>query len=502
MSTRIRLLVALGALALLLVPAAAPAGAAEDRHSPNMSLTKTIPYGANEAYDADENIGTDVEFAKIGGKRYALAGSYRNGLRIVDITRPTRAKEVAVYDCAVEQGDVQVFRQKDLPGRVFATFTNDYFGDIDSTCYREAAALGFDVEDPSGRRGGGKLGIFVVDITKPTRPRTVSFIHTPQGSHNNSVHPSGNFVYNSNSDLITSFRPAIEIFDISNPSRPRSAGELPYTGLPGLGTESHDITFSNDGTRAYSAALSHGVIIDTTNPAQPSVVSEFDDEAINVWHQADPYTHRNEDGTEREFLIVEDEFAGAAGGSVCPSGGVHIYDITGDNEQAPLKVGYWNISDADASADPLETCTAHVFDIHEDEQIMTIAFYMGGVRVVDLSGLGDINLSQGDQAPLGGMREIGHYVTANANTWSAKTPYIERDGDFFLYGNDMNRGLDVYRFEAERRESADGGRMLAPAAAAEQLGAALDSVTATATRREQERPRVLCLLKAAQRAGA
>ena len=29
----------------------------------------------------------------------------------------------------------------------------------------------------------------------------------------------------------------------------------------------------------------------------------------------------------------------------------------------------------------------HVFEIHEDAQVMTIAFYNGGVRVVDLCGL-------------------------------------------------------------------------------------------------------------------
>ena len=30
---------------------------------------------------------------------------------------------------------------------------------------------------------------------------------------------------------------------------------------------------------------------------------------------------------------------------------------------------------------------------------------------------------------------------------------IEKDGDFYLYGNDINRGLDVYRFEAEGGKS-------------------------------------------------
>lgn len=474
-------------LALLLLPALAPA--AEVRHSPNMDLVKTIPYGQNAKYDAPENFGTDVEFATIGRSRYALAGSYRNGLRIVDITRPESAREVAVYDCAVEQGDVQVFRDG---RRTYATFANDYYGHVDSTCYREAAALGFDVADPAAD-GGGKLGIFIVDITSPSKPRTVSFIPVAQGSHNTTVHPSGDWIYNSNSDLITSLQPAIEVFDIRNPAQPKKAGELSFTGLPGLGTESHDITFSEDGTRAYSAALSHGVIIDTTNPAWPRVISEFDDETINVWHQADPFTLTRPDGTEKEFLIVEDEVAGAAGPGVCPTGGVHIYDITGSNERTPLKVGYWNIDDVQVSDDPLATCTAHVFDIHEDAQVMTIAYYMGGVRVVDLSGLGDINLSQGDQAPLGGMREIGHYVTENANTWSAKTPSIEPDGDFYLYGNDMNRGLDVYRFEAEDEESASAGTFLGAAASAKQLTGAV-----TATRRT---PSGVCLLKAVQRQG-
>ena len=89
---------------------------------------------------------------------------------------------------------------------------------------------------------------------------------------------------------------------------------------------------------------------------------------------------------ERNFLIAEDEFAGAAGGPVCPSGGFHVYEITGDLEKAPEKVGYWNIDDAGFSGNPEGTCTAHVFRVHQREQLLTAAFYNGGVRVVDLSG--------------------------------------------------------------------------------------------------------------------
>ena len=65
------------------------------------------------------------------------------------------------------------------------------------------------------------------------------------------VHPSGKVLYNSNSDLITSVAldgtPAIEITDISDITKPKTHAELPLTALPGLGTESHDVTFNRDG---------------------------------------------------------------------------------------------------------------------------------------------------------------------------------------------------------------------------------------------------------------
>jgi hypothetical protein len=429
-------------LALVLTAVPGTASAAEPgEHSENMSHVKTIEYPARNG--DTPNFGTDIEFAKLRGRQYALAGSYRNGLQIVDIKRPRKARVAAVYDCGVTQGDVQVFRQRDERGRTFATYTSDTFGDGTSTCYREAAALGFDVLKEDGE---GKNGTFIVDVTNPLKPKTVSFVSYEQGSHNQTVHPSGNFLYNSNSDLITSLNPAIEITDISNPRAPRAVGELTLPTRPGLGTESHDISFNASGTRAYSAALSQGVIIDTTDPAKPEIVTSFLDPSINVWHEAEPFKLRDSRGNVQEFLIVEDEAAGAVGTAQCPNGGVHVYDITGENERAPVKVGYWNIDDLGPTADPQNSCTAHVFDIHEKAKRMTIAYYNGGVRVVDISGLMGITL--GSTSVTGrGMKEIGYYRTANADTWSAKTPSINaRTGDFYLYGNDINRGLDIYKF--------------------------------------------------------
>jgi hypothetical protein len=451
---------ALVALAVVLVAVPGTASAAEPgEHSENMSYVKNLEYAVHNG--GVPNFGTDIEFAKLGGRQYALAGSYKNGLQIVDIQRPTDARIAAVYDCGVTQGDVQVFRQKDEKGRTFVTYTSDTFGDGTSTCYRDAAALGFNVLKSNG---SGKNGTFIVDVTDPLKPKTVSFLEVPQGSHNMTVHPSGNYLYNSNSDLITSFSPAIEIFDISDPRAPRAAGELPLPPRPGLGTESHDISFNPSGTRAYSAALSQGVIIDTTDPLHPSIITSFLDPAINVWHEAEPFRLTDSSGNEQEFLIVEDELAGAIGTGQCPNGGVHVYDITGENERAPVKVGYWNIDDVGPTADPQNSCTAHVFDIHEKAKRMTIAYYNGGVRVVDISGLVGIGL--GGAAPAGGMKEIGYYRTDNADSWSAKTPSIDpRTGDFYLYGNDISRGLDVYKFSGGGKPSKKAGTWKSPAEA-------------------------------------
>jgi hypothetical protein len=442
-----------------IAPLSVAAEGEEGAHSPNMTYVKNIEYAARNG--DNPNFGTDIEFFRIEGRRYAFAGSYRNGLHIVDVTNPRASHVVAVYDCGVTQGDVQVFRRGDLGGRVFVTYTSDTFGDGTSTCYKEAAARGFEVLRPNG---AGKNGTFIADVTRPENPTTVSFVDVPQGSHNQTVHPSGKFLYNSNSDLINSFEPAIEIYDIRNIDKPKPVAELALPTRPGLGTESHDITFNSSGTRAYSAALSQGVIINTTKPARPKVITSFLDPAINVWHQSDPFTLTDpRTKKKRDFLIVEDEVAGAVGTGQCPNGGVHIYDITGARERNPEKVGYWNIDEIRPTSNVTDSCTAHVFDIHQRAQIMTIAYYNGGVRVVDISGL--VGISLGDKSLPGeqGMKQIGFYRTPNADSWSAKTPYIDRKtGDFYLYGNDINRGLDIYFFDGSARRSRSPGVWMTP----------------------------------------
>ena len=448
--SRLGLAAGASALALALLPAA-PALAHGDRPGDKPSNTRgervategtgqAMRHVANLQYDGsgEAQNGSDIEFVKVAGKEYALAGTLRKGMQIVDITKPEAPRIAAVYDCAISQGDIQVWRNGP---RVLASYTADGTVGAAGAASQCARDLGLNANDS---------GTVIVDITSPTTPRSVSFLPVPRGSHNMTIHPSGDYLYNSNSDLITSTSPTITIYDISEPRSPKKIRDFSIPFVPlSLGSESHDITFNESGTRAYSAALSQTLVLDTVDPANPSIVSQTLDPSINVAHQADPITLRRADGSKREVMVVTDERAGAAASAECPGGGLHLYDITGAKERAPEKIGTWFIPAAKVQDGA--TCTSHVLRVYPKQQLMTIAWYAQGVRVIDLSALADF---EGSAAAVGygdgvGLKEVGHYALPDSDTWSFKTNKINRDGSFYGYGNDLVRGFDVYEYSGE-----------------------------------------------------
>ncbi len=399
-----------------------------------MEFVTNLQY-TGEATGQDQS-GSDIEFLKVGKREYALAGTLRKGLQIVDITNPQQPFIAAVYDCAISQGDIQVWQHD---RRILASYTADGTFGAAGAASKCARDLNLDAS---------AAGTVIVDLTTPSQPQTVSYLAVPRGSHNMTIHPSGDYLYNSNSDLATSTSPTITIYDISQPETPRKVQDykIPFVPLS-LGSESHDITFNEDGTRAYSAALSQTLILDTTDPENPKQVGQILDPTINVSHQADPVTLTRKDGTERDVLVVTDERAGAAASAECPGGGLHIYDITGEKEAAPEKIGTWFIGAVQPQGGA--TCTSHVLRIYPEQEMLTIAWYSQGVRVLDISGLADLKGSPttvgiGDGA---GMREVGTYTLPDSDTWSFKTNRIAADGSFYGYGNDLVRGFDVYKFD-------------------------------------------------------
>ena len=458
---RTRMLARLSALPLVVgltaAQAAAPAPALAhgdgDRATNTRSVRveqqgegKRMRFVANLQYDrtGEPQNGSDIEFVRLGQREYALAGTLRGGLQVIDITRPRDPRRVAVYDCAISQGDLQVWK---TDTRVLASYT------ADGTVGQEGAT------SQCGRDLGleaGDAGTVLVDLTMPSRPRSVSFLEVPRGSHNMTLHPSGDYLYNSNSDLITSTEPSVRIFDVRDPRDPKLVRDLPLPFVPAsLGSEAHDITFGAGGNRMYVAALSQTLVFDTSDPRRPRQVSQIVDPTINVVHQADPFRVQRPDGSWRRLLVITDERAGAAASAECPGGGLHVYDITGRLERDPQKVGTWFIPAA--TVQDGATCTSHVLRIYPRQEMLTIAWYAQGVRVLDISGLATVD---GSPAAVGigrgvGMREVGHYVFPDSDTWSFKTNRINRDGSFFGYGNDLVRGFDVYRFTGLPRRKVD-----------------------------------------------
>ena len=399
---------------------------------------KRMRFVANLQYNrsGEAQNGSDIEFMRLGGKEYALAGTLRGGLQIIDITRPRHPRKVATYDCAISQGDIQVWK---TPGRVLASYTAD--GTVGAAGAKSQCGRDLELD-------AGDAGTVLVDLTSPRTPRSVSFLPVPQGSHNMTLHPSGDYLYNSNSDLYSDdVTPNVTIYDVRRPTAPKQVQEyeLPFT--PGsLGTESHDITFNKRGTRAYVAALSQTLVLDTSDPRNPELVSRIVDPAIHVAHQSDPFRVRRPDGTWRRLLVITDERAGAAASVECPGGGLHVYDITGTKEQAPEKLGAWFIP----TTQPQDgsTCTAHVLRIYQRQKLMTISWYSQGVRVLDIAGLATyegspVDVASGDGV---GMTEVGSFVLPDSDSWSFKTNRIKADGSFFGYSNDLVRGFDVFRF--------------------------------------------------------
>ena len=436
---------------LATVPAQSAAG--EAISSPNVDHVASVKWRSEGS-----QLGTDLEFATIRGRDYAFAGTYSHGMQVIDVTNPRRPERVGTFDCGLAQGDVQVFQQG---SRWLATYTADNGYGNSGTCYRRLGVA------------RGTSGTMIADVTNPRKPRPVGFIPIILGSHNMTVHPGGRFLYNSDSELPG--KGQVEVWDVANPAKPKLMNVLNLLPTPGAvsdaPTSSHDITFNADGTRAYVAALTYSVVLDTTAAGAPAVLSWIADPAITLHHQADPVTFNTPAGPVT-YLVITDEFLAYVGiPNQCPGGGLHVYNITGPLEMAPVKVGAFFAPFVEES--PAMRCTSHVLRMHPDEAILTIGWYGLGSRVIDISGL--VGLSAGPDEAIGtlgpGMREVGFVRFANSDTWTAKTNRIAPDGSFYLYSNDQERGFEVARYTppAEGPLGAaagiDPGRWLTPAQA-------------------------------------
>lgn len=400
-----RRLLAATALALPLVSvpatAAAPSAPLAEGVGKDLVPVAHIPYTS----------GTDLEFATVKGHQYALAPSQgaNGGLRIINIDKPEKPKVTGFLSCPVSQNDVQVRGTLVLLGIDGGASGSD----SDAACFKHID------ED-------ARLGLLVVSIANPAKPRAIGFVPIGPGVHNSTWHPGGKYVYVSDSELTPDLGVPpggrIQIVDISNPRKPKHVSTFK---LIGDRMSTHDITFNKSGSRAYVAALQETYILDTTSPGEPKEITRIEDPAVNISHGADP----TPDG---KYLLITDEQAGAAANGVCNVGGVHVYDLT--VEVAPVKVGFYFLDPANSVTATTNsnnlTCTAHVVDYSADGKIWTNGNYAAGVRVISATSL------------IGRPTELAYFTAKDASTWSAKTYKNPR----YVFANDLKRGFDVFKW--------------------------------------------------------
>ena len=355
--------------------------------------------------------GTDLEFATIKGRDYAIAPSQGNsgGVRVIDIKNPERPKVTGFLSCPVSQNDVQVRGDMILLGIDGGAGAQDE----DAPCFKQINAT------PA-------TGVLVISLKNPAKPKSIGFVKIAEGAHNVTWHPGGKYAYVSDSELTPDLGippgGRIQIVDLHNPAKPKHISTFK---LVGDRMSTHDITFNKKGTRAYVAALMETYILDTTSPAEPKEIARIEDPSINISHGADP----TPDG---KYLLISDEQAGAAANGVCNVGGVHVYDLT--VEAVPLKVGFWMMDPLNSITATTNsgntTCTAHVLDYAPDGKTWSNANYAAGVRINSATSV------------LAKPAELAYFTPDDANTWSAKTYKNPR----YLFANDLERGFDVYKW--------------------------------------------------------
>ncbi|MDP3711227.1 MAG: hypothetical protein Q8R60_01915 [Mycobacteriales bacterium] len=354
--------------------------------------------------------GTDLEFATIKKRDYAIAPAQnaQGGIRIFDLTaNPAKPPLVGFLPCKVSQNDVQI--------RGSIVFVGVDGGVKATDCF------------PAGVKPA--LGVVAIDISNVRKPKPVGFIPIAYGAHNSTLHPSGKYLYVSDSELTPKTgEPTggaagrIKVVDVSNLKKMK---EVFYLPLP-TGLSSHDLTFNKKGNRGYSAALTQTLILDTTEPATPRILTTIIDPAINISHGADLTP-------DETHLYVTDEQAGAAANGVCNVGGVHVYDIT--NELVPVKTALYVFSPTNSllatTNSGVTTCTAHVLDYGPTGKTFSNAGYAAGVRVVDIA-----------TSRIGLPAEMASFTAIDADTWSAK----QYKNPKYLYANDLARGFDVFEY--------------------------------------------------------
>jgi hypothetical protein len=390
-----RLPIALAVAALAALPATS---SAQDQPAPLSGEGENFQIIGT--HNIPEGQGKDIE---VHGN-YAYV-SFGGGLVIVDISDPTKPRRVGTVDCG---GGHDIALSPD-------------------------ATIAYLASDSSLGDCGDGQGTAIIDVSSKSRPKFLSAIITPEGSHTVTV--SGNILSSNNyaSD-------AVRLYDVSNPAKPV---EL-FTGATPGPSAFHDSFFDHrpDGKVLLYGASGEGQdVFDASDPKSLKHLQRITDPEVSFAHQLEP-------NYKRDVLIASDEWqgggtAGACGqvpgqapitplpgpGTATDLGAYSFYRAAPDGlfagtSPAGDKIGTFNIP---FEAPQTGGCTSHVFWTAPDDNRLVAAWYVKGIKVVDFN-------------EPGAAKEVGWFVPEGADTWAAK-PH-----NGMIFTGDLARGMDILKY--------------------------------------------------------
>jgi len=271
-----------------------------------------------------------------------------------------------------------------------------------------------------------KNGLVILDVSNP---RDVSIISTFTENLTGGVH---NIFISKNHVYALSAGRKYYIINIEDPKSPRMVNNFE---LETPGHSIHDV-WVEDGI-AYSSNWSDGVqLVDVGNGiagGSPENPKQFASYAYpsGANHAAFPYRSKS---TGKFYVIAGDE--------IFPYG----LDVTKDN----VAGGFLHIIDFTDLENPEEIARFEVpgagsHNLWVEDDILYVAFYNGGVRVVDLSGelMGDL-FKQG--------REIGWIIPSDPDGYIPNAPFTWGAQPYkgHIFYSDWNSGLWAAKLEPEK----------------------------------------------------
>jgi hypothetical protein len=213
----------------------------------------------------------------------------------------------------------------------------------------------------------------------------------------------------------------------------RAAGQ-PDQPRPGGGnnrggpTQCHDITVYPAIGLAGGACGGYGLLLDISNPANPSRIGAVADSNFSFWHSAT----FNNDGTK---VLFSDEWGGGTQprcrATDKPEWGADAIFTLDANKQMAFQ-SYYKLSAAQTQE---ENCVAHNGSLIPipGRDVMVQAWYQGGISVFDWTDARNPKeIAYFDRGPMDATKPVG------GGSWSA----YWYNG--YIYSSEISRGLDIF----------------------------------------------------------